>query len=191
MPQVQRPTESNLFIIRMNRFLPTVLFLLLLVPIAQAQEQFLKLDSIVLIKSDLNFIENNNYFSGVDSVAFGITSNQYLKVRSVTVVAKANGYPGSTTNSSSSTMINSPYPINIYDFSVSVADMTVFSKEDFSNLTLSGRLAKGRVYPDIIIPGQQLTGQQYLVSRTYFYDYQNNHNHSYEIICEVVYYSKE
>lgn len=156
-----------------------------------AQEQFLKLDSIVLIKSDLNFIENNNYFSGVDSVAFGITSNQYLKVRSVTVVAKANGYPGSTTNSSSSTMINEPNGGNMYDFSVSVADMTVFSKRDHDYMMMSGRLAKGRVYPDIIIPGQQLTGQQYLVSRTYFYDYQNNHNYSYEIICEVVYYSKE
>lgn len=156
-----------------------------------AQEQFLKLDSIVLIKSDLNFTKNSNYYSGVDSVAFGITSNQYLKVRSVTVVAKANGYPGSTTNSSSSTMIKDPNGGNMYDFSVSVADMTVFSKRDHGYMMMSGRLAKGRVYPDIIIPGQQLTGQQYLVSRTYFYDYQNIHNYSYEIICEVVYYSKE
>ena len=176
----------------MNRILPAVLLWLLFVPIAQAQEQFLKLDSIVLIKSDLNFTENSNYFSGVDSVAFGITSNQYLKVRSVTVVAKANGYPGSTTSSSSSTMISNPYGGNyLYDFSVSVADMTVFSKRDIGNMNMFGRLARGIVYPDIIIPGHQLTGQQYLVSRTYFYDYNNQHNYSYEIICEVVYYSKE
>lgn len=175
----------------MNRFLPAVLLWLLFVPIAQAQEQFLKLDSIVLIKSDLTFYENSNFFSGVDSLAFGISSNQYLKIRSVTVVAKANGYPGSTTTASSSTMVNYPSGNSMYDFSVSVADITVFSKEDLSSMNMYGRLSKGRVYPDIIIPGHQLTGQQYLVSRTYFYDYNNQHNYSYEIICEVVYYSKE
>ena len=150
-----------------------------------AQESFLQLDSVVLVQQDINLTKYGYNFEDTDSINLLISSNQLIKVRSITVVAKGSNYP-SLSNGNAIDTYNS-----LYDASVSLGGITMFSKEDFTQISRSGQLGKIRIYPDILIPGRQFSGSLFLVSRIFLYNYSGNHNESYEVISELVYYSLE
>ena len=80
----------------MNKLrLLTLLFIALVSKSIKAQESFLRLDSIVIIESELlttTYGQYNNYKRGRDTLAISVDLNQYVKVRKVSFTIVDPGY---------------------------------------------------------------------------------------------------
>lgn len=171
-----------------NKVALTVCFLSCFTGTSHGQETFLKLDSLVIKKQTLNITENSDYFIGLDSTMINLGPSQYLKIRSVTWVAKVTNYP---VNSGSSSNVMKSLS-QLFDASVSLGDVVLFTQEDFQQIDHQNtQLGKSRIYPDLIIPPDYFNGTPYLISRFWHYDYGDSHNEKYEIFVELVYYSLE
>lgn len=116
-----------------------------------AQEEFLKLDSIVVIEDQLILTGNSNnmnLFSGSDTLPIIIGQDQYLKVRKVSFTLKSPGALSMSSNldfwigteknlfidlASQVLRWSSPYPSNYSNFRTDLLSPRVLKMESFPN----------------------------------------------------------
>ena len=164
-----------------------ILILLLFMGLGQqlkAQEEFLKLDSVVMIKRNLNVSQVMQYrFYGIDSLTITTAPNQIVKVRSVAMEAISTNY-GNISNVPRLIMYDSPS-----DASIVINGISVYDYGDFLFNRGSENVAKyvGWSKPDIFI-----TSNQFQIVSTYLaYDYGRSLDLNFFSYIELVYYSYE